>query len=153
MESAYISALIESLEKKIEILKQIHEKDEEQLKIANTIPLSYEAFDKNAEEKTVLIYQINKLDDGFETVYERVKEELAANKAAYADQIKTMQGLITEITDWSTKIQAEESRNKAAVEQAFKKEKEKIRSQRSGMKAVQSYSQAMRGAKKPYSSI
>lgn len=153
MESAYISALIESLEKKIEILKQIHVKDEEQLKIANTTPLSYDAFDKNAEEKTVLIYQINKLDDGFETVYERVKEELAANKAAYADQIKTMQGLITEITDWSTKIQAEESRNKAAVEQAFKKEKEKIRSQRSGMKAVQSYSQAMRGAKKPYSSI
>ena len=44
-----------------------------------------------------------------------------------------MQGLITEITDWSTKIQAEESRNKAAVEQAFKKEKEKIRSKRSGI--------------------
>lgn len=153
MENAYISALIESLEKKIEILKQIHVKDEEQLKIANTTPLSYDAFDKNAEEKTVLIYQINKLDDGFETVYERVKEELAANKTAYADQIKIMQDLITEITDWSTKIQAEESRNKAAVEQAFKKEKEKIRSQRSGMKAVQSYSQAMRGAKKPYSSI
>lgn len=148
MENTYITALKESLEKKIEILTKIHEKDEEQLKIANTSPLSYEAFDKNAEEKSVLIYQINRLDEGFESVYGKIKEELDKNRDAYKEEIKQMQALITKITDLSTKIQAEEARNKAAVERAFRYEKEKIKSNRSGMKAIQSYNQAMNSVPK-----
>lgn len=143
MENAYIKALSESLEKKLTILEKIHEKDEEQYTIAKTTPFSYDDFDRNAEEKGVLIYKLNRLDEGFETVYEKVKEELAANKSAYASDIKRMQELISKITDLSTKIQAEESRNKTAIEQVFRYEKEKIKGQRSGMKAVKSYTQAM----------
>ena len=144
MANTYIIALTESLEKKIEVLKEIHEKDEEQYAIAKTSPFSYEDFDKNSDEKGVLIYKLNRLDEGFESVYEKVREELSTNKAAYAEEIKYMQKLITKITDLSAKIQAEESRNKTAVEQAFKYEKEKIKSKRSGMKAIQSYTQAMK---------
>lgn len=143
MANTYVIALTESLEKKLEVLKQIHEKDEEQYTIAKTSPFLYEEFDKNADEKGVLIYKLNRLDEGFESVYEKVREELNANKSAYASDIKYMQKLISQITDLSAKIQAEESRNKSAIEQAFRYEKEKIKSQRSGMKAIQSYTQAM----------
>ena len=48
MSNTYLSALKESLEKKIEVLKAIHIKDEEQLEIAKTSPFSYDAYDKNS---------------------------------------------------------------------------------------------------------
>lgn len=150
MANAYITALSESLDKKYEILKKIHELDEEQYTIAKTSPFSFEEFDKNAEEKGLLIFQLNRLDEGFESVYEKVKEELKANKSSYTAEIKYMQDMISKITDLSTKIQAEESRNKTAIEQSFRYEKEKIKGQRSGMKAVKSYTQTMANAPKPY---
>lgn len=145
MSNTYINALIESLEKKIEILDQIHLRDEEQLAIAKTTPFSYEDFDKNTEDKDVLIYKLNKLDEGFELVYEKVREELSANKAKYTSEIKIMQSLITKITEKSASIQAEEQRNKLAMEQAFRNEKTRLKTQRSGVKAVKSYTQTMRG--------
>lgn len=149
MANAYVTALSESLDKKYEILKKIHELDEEQYTIAKTSPFSYEEFDKNSEEKGLQIFKLNRLDEGFESVYEKVKDELKVNKSAYSTEIKYMQDMISKITDLSTKIQAEESRNKTAIEQAFRNEKEKIKGQRSGMKAVKSYSQAMANAPKP----
>ena len=153
MSNTYLSALKESLEKKIEVLKAIHIKDEEQLEIAKTTPFSFDAYDKNSEEKGILIYKLEKLDEGFELVYEKVKEELNANKAAYKDEIKVMQSLITEITSLSTKIQAEEARNKKALETAFKSEKDRLKGQRSGMKAVKSYAQQMQASGSAYSGV
>lgn len=153
MSNTYITALIESLEKKIAVLEEIHEKDEQQLKIAKTVPFSYEEFDKNSEEKGVLIYKINKLDEGFELVYEKVKEELNLNKASYKEEIKKMQELITKVTDLSTQIQAEEVRNKSAMETAFRNEKERLKTNRSGIKAVRSYTQTMRNGSGGYSGL
>lgn len=144
MTNSYITALRDSLQKKIEVLNSIHEKNEEQLAIATARPFDYEAFDKNAEDKGVLIIKLNKLDDGFELVYEKVKEELEANRSSYKEEIKEMQELITEITALGTKIQAEEARNKAAVEKAFKAEKDRLKTDRSAVKAVKSYSKTMR---------
>ncbi len=151
MGNSYITALIESLEKKIEVLEKIHVIDEEQLSLLKNHPIDFDGLDKNDEEKTVLIYKINKLDEGFEGLYRNVKELLKNNKAEYATEIRTMQSLITKITDLSTKIQAEEARNKLAVEQAFKTERNSIKTQRSGIKAIQSYSQTMKGAPQGYS--
>ena len=76
-------------------------------------------------------------------MYARVKEELDANRPRYADEIHRMQDLIRQITDKSAGIQAEEARNKAALEAVFKSERDRIKSGRSGVKALQSYSQAM----------
>lgn len=153
MDNTYIAALIDSLNKKIEILNSIHVKDEEQLELTKVNPFPFEAFDKNADEKGVLIYKLNKLDEGFELVYAKVKDELNSNKAQYASEIKTMQKLISTITDLSTKIQAEEARNKAAMELSFKHEKEKLKSQRSSVNAIKSYTQTMKGSPSAYNSF
>lgn len=153
MDNTYIAALIDSLNKKIEILNSIHVKDEEQLELTKVNPFPFEAFDKNSDEKGVLIYKLNKLDEGFELVYAKVKDELNSNKAQYASEIKTMQKLISTITDLSTKIQAEEARNKAAMELSFKHEKEKLKSQRSSVNAIKSYTQTMKGSPSAYNSF
>ena len=69
MNNPYVQALIDSLKKKIEVLELIHVKDEEQYVLAGTVPFPTEAFDKNSDEKGVLIYKLNKLDEGFGLVY------------------------------------------------------------------------------------
>lgn len=142
--NTYIAALIDSLNKKIDILEALHVKDEEQLALTKITPFPYEEFDKNSEEKGVYIYKLNKLDVGFELVYEKVKEELDKNRSAYKSEIKTMQSLISKITSLSVKIQAEEARNKQALENALKQEKDNLRANRSGVKAVKSYTNTMR---------
>jgi len=145
MANAYVQALIDSLKKKIEVLEEIHIKDEEQYELASREPFPMDEFDKNSEEKGVLIYRLNKLDEGFELVYDKVREELNENKSAYTAEIAQMQQLITKITDLSTKIQAEEARNKAKMETAFNKERSKIKQQRSTVNAISSYNKAMQG--------
>ncbi len=143
MSNPYITALIESLEKKIIVLDEIISKNKEQSDLLRADPFSFEAFDRNTEEKGVLIFRLEKLDDGFETLYARVKEELDANRSQYAEEIRRMQELIRQITDKSASIQAEEARNKAALETVFKSERDRIKTGRSGVKALQSYNQAM----------
>ncbi|MCR4728093.1 MAG: flagellar export chaperone FlgN [Lachnospiraceae bacterium] len=143
MTNTYVTALVESLEKKNKVLDEIIEKNKEQRDLLSEEPFSFEKFDKNTEEKGVLIYRLNQLDEGFESLYEKVKAELDMYKDSYADKIRRMQELIREITDKSTSIQAEEARNKAALEQVFKSERDRLKSGRSGVKALKSYSQAM----------
>ncbi len=143
MNSTYLTAMIESLEKKVAVLDEIIKKNAEQAALLKEEEFSFDKFDKNAEEKGVLIFRLEKLDDGFESLYAKVKEELDANRAAYSDEIRRMQELIQSITDKSTSIQADEARNKAALEGIFKNEREKLRAGRSGVKALKSYNQAM----------
>ena len=143
MNSTYLTAMIESLEKKVAVLNEIIEKNAEQATLLKEEEFSFDKFDKNAEEKGVLIYRLEKLDDGFESLYAKVKEELDTNRDAHADEIRRMQELIQNITDKSASIQADEARNKAALEGIFKSERDKLRTGRSGVKALKSYNQAM----------
>lgn len=139
----YIQALTEGLEKKLDILKKIHESSLKQSELLSKEPLSFEEFDKLTEDKGYLIYKLNKLDEGFETVFSKVKDELEENREAHKDEIRRMQELIKTVTEESNAIQALEARNKASVEQHFAREKSKIRNSRSSAKALRSYSQAM----------
>ena len=143
MSNAYVTALIESLEKKNKVLDEILKKNEEQAALLKEEEFSFDKFDKSTEEKGVLIYRLEKLDEGFEAFYARVKEELDSDREKYKPSILKMQMLITDITDKSSRIQAGEARNKAALEAFFKGERDRLKSQRSGVKAVKSYTQSM----------
>lgn len=141
MTDNYIQIMIESLEKKAAKLDEIIEKNREQAELLKGEEFSVELFDRNVEEKAVLIEQLEMLDIGFDRMYERVKEDLAseAGKAAYKNEIKRMQQLISELTEKSVSIQAQESRNKQMVETAFKSEREKIKALKLGSKAAIDY--------------
>lgn len=139
MAEQYINILEESLNKKAMVLDEIIAKNEEQKKILEAEEFDMEAFDQNTQEKGELIDRLNLLDSGFEKVYDRVKEELAENKAAYAEQIKRMQELIRQITEKSVFIQTTEERNRVTVEQKFRKEREKIQLGKNSMKVAKQY--------------
>lgn len=145
MSEQYLDILEESLKKKIEVLDAIILKNEEQKKILEAEEFDPEEFDQNTEEKGKLIDRLNLLDSGFEKVFERVKEELESNKEAHRDQIHRLQDAIRTITEKSVFIQTTEERNRATVEQKFRKEHEKIQLGKNSMKVAKQYYNNMHG--------
>lgn len=112
MKQTYIDIMIQSLDRKVQVLDQIIEVNIRQENILEDKGASVEEFDKTVEEKAELIEQMQQLDSGFEKLYARVEEELKAHKEDYVEEIRTMQSRIRLITDKSMEIQAQEARNK-----------------------------------------
>ena len=135
----YLSVLEDSLRKKQQILDELTTYTVQQQELLKAEELDYEAFDQLVEKKDPLIQMIMELDEGFETVYDRIKEQLIGRKEQYAVQIRILQNLISELTDKSVKLQALEQRNKTAVEQQFRKSREKIRQGRQNKQAALNY--------------
>ena len=135
----YLSVLEDSLRKKLEIVDELTAYTLEQQELLQAEELDYEGFDQLVEKKDPLIQKIMELDQGFETVYDRIKEQLLQNKEQYATQIRTLQTLISDLTDKSVKLQAMEQRNKSAVEQQFRKSRETIRKGRQNQQAALNY--------------
>lgn len=146
-----LSILEDSLKKKIEVLKRIHAANETQTAILKEDSVDLEAFDKVVDEKDLYIEELISLDDGFEALYEKVRQELDGNRSKYAEQIKRMQGLITDITDRSVAVQAQEARNKALVEKCFKAERQNLGQSRKNSKAAYGYYQNMSNKNVPQS--
>ena len=136
----------DSLKKKLQILDELTDYTTQQQELLKVEELDYEAFDRLVDQKEPLIQRIMELDQGFETVYDRIKEQLLGNKEQYAAQIKALQSLIGELTDKSVKLQTMEQRNKSAVEQQFRKSREKIRQGRQNKQAALNYYKNMNNA-------
>lgn len=142
-ENSYIQVLIQSLHKKVEALDSIIEKNIEQYEILSVEEADMDAFEKNVTEKSEYVDKIIFLDEGFEEIYARVKEELDVNQSAHVEEIKQMKELISAITERSMKIQAQEQRNKDLAAMQFSKAKKKIRQVKTGNKVAMQYYQNM----------
>jgi len=140
----YVDMLVESLKKKVAILTQI-EKCNDSLKQVTSSAESFEMADLDQvfNDKEVLIEELSRLDDGFQNIYNRVKEDLTTNKAEYSDAIHTMQDLIRQIVSHTTTIEADEQRIKVAMEKQFSRVKQAIKTTKANSKAVSNYYQNM----------
>ena len=99
------------------------------------------------DEKAKLIEEIVKLDNGFESIYEKVREQLLVNKEQYKVQIHNLQGLISKVTEKSTAIQAIEARNKAQMDIVFATQKKEVQNRRNAMSVARDYYQNMNKVK------
>lgn len=135
----YIAVLKQSLAKKLHILEQLIEKNNVQRELLGDPELEPDELQANIDEKAALIDELSAIDEGFELVYERVREELQVNRSAYAAEIAQMQKYITEIMDKSTQVQTEERRNRELILQKFAAVRKQIREVKSGKKAVDQY--------------
>ena len=64
-----LQLLIEALEKKERILRQILDKSKIQLNVAEAETLDVERFDKLVDDKASLLEEMVKLDEGFDSTY------------------------------------------------------------------------------------
>lgn len=134
-----LTILAESLEKKIQVLTAIQEYNKHQEQVFTSDMVDISSFDDAVEEKGKLIEQLTRLDEGFEIVYARLAEQLQNNREKYAAEIRDLQKLITQITEMSVAIQAQEKRNKQLIEQFFAKERANIGQNRKASKAAYDY--------------
>lgn len=139
MSKLSLTILKESLEKKNTILDEILRISTEQNDILSQQSVDYDAFDKCVDEKEVLIERLNELDEGFETLYGSVKQDIEANESLYGEQIGQIQGLIKEVMEKSTSIQIAEARNKQAVETLFRMERQGLSQGKKNMKVALNY--------------
>ena len=139
MHETYVDIMIQSLNKKIQVLDQIIELNQIQKETLEDVKGEIEQFDKTVEGKTQLIEQMQQLDSGFEKLYARVQEELQSNRENYTEQIKMMQSCIRQITDKSMEIQAQEARNRDLMIRKFAYVKETAKSVRTNSKAASQY--------------
>ncbi|WP_026521622.1 hypothetical protein [Butyrivibrio sp. VCB2001] len=148
MVSASLDMLEESLVKKLEIMSKIREENARQKEILSDLDnVEISAFDNTLDVKGELIDQLNAIDDGFQTMFDKVKDEVGENKDKYAEQIKRIQKLIHSITDASVSIEAEERRNKSLAEKYFNGERERFANGKRSAAAAFNYYQTMSKSK------
>ena len=140
-----LSILSDTLDRKINVLHRIQKYNELQEQAFSSDYVDIDSFDRALEEKEILIQELMKLDQGFETLYERVKEQLALCRQEYKEQIRELQEKITVITELSNSVQVKEARNKKLVEKYFLKQRNNIKQGRQRAKAAYGYQQNMSG--------
>ena len=134
-----LSILSESLDKKIQVLEEIQAYNREQEQAFSSDKIDLGSFDRAVEEKGRLIDSLTRLDEGFETLYDRVAQELKDNRAQYAEEIRELKRKISTITEMNVSIQAQEQRNKRLVEQYFARERQGLERNRKASKAAYDY--------------
>lgn len=139
MNQQYLDILEDSLKKKSRILDEIKEINDEQKASLVGEDIQLDVFDSYIERKAECIEKLEMLDQGFETLYSQVEEELKNNREQYADKIRSMQNLIREITDKSASIQAQEDRNRTLISEYFSKKRSEIKDSRRNSKAAMNY--------------
>jgi len=138
-----LNILSESLDKKLQVLRKIQEYNVRQERAFQQEEADLDSFDEAVAEKDRLIEELSRLDDGFELLYARLSEELEGNRERYAVQIRELQRKVTEVTDLSVSIQAQEVRNKKLVEEYFAKARKNIAQSRKNSKAAYDYYKSM----------
>lgn len=135
--------MVESLEKKSRLLDDIIQENELQEDILKQEELDLDALDASTDRISSMTETLEKLDDGFEAVYDRTREELMAGKETYRSEISQMQKLIGEITDKVVRVNAVRMRNKLRADQQFKRSREQIGRAVSKMKVSKNYYNSM----------
>lgn len=143
----YLSILRDSLIKKLQLLDGIEEKSLQQAEFMKSNAVDLDTIEKNMDDKVRMIEEIDSLDDGFESLYQRIKEELNETKDNYKEIIEEIKALITKVTEKSASIQAIEARNKIQMDLYIVSQKKEIQSKRSAMTVARDYYQNMNKTK------
>ena len=115
----YVQMMTDSLIMKKDILEKVIVLSEAQNGILAAAEFDEKAFRENIDEKAELIDKIERLDDGFNSLFARVKETLDGHKDEYKSEITVIKELIKNVTELAVRVQAQEARNKVLAENRF----------------------------------
>lgn len=139
----YVNIMRESLERKRKYLAEILKLTNEQSVIAAAEKFDDERFSEIVEKKDVLIDNINEIDKGFSSVYDRVRIEIQQEPAAYRDALLAIQDLIRTCVDFGMQIEAVEERNRAVMEQVFSAKFQGVRQMKQSKTVANKYYKSM----------
>lgn len=134
-----INILIDSLTKKKSILTEILEESQRQLEMVSLDSFNLEDFDVFVDRKSDLLEKNNLNDEGFDSIFQRIRNELVAQKVQYATEIALMQELIRANLDLGSDIHNIEQQIKNGLDAALRENKSRLTKEKLGGKAVMDY--------------
>lgn len=141
----YVRMMLDVLNKKETHLIKLLELTKEQEALLKTDEFNEAEFELLIDKKGGHLRKLEEVDQGFQSVYNRVAEEMKTNKEAYKEQILEMQGLITRVTDLGVELSALEEKNKAALEVKLQNRKQTIRQFKVSKQTASTYYKNMIG--------
>ena len=139
----YIKVMIDSLRKKVSILDEIININNQQAKIIVDVKKNMVEYEASIDQKQMLIDELNLLDDGFQALYNRIQEEIISNSTSHKEEVKEMQKLISIITDKSVEIQSGEEKNRQVIAQQFALLKREVKEFKENRKIANKYYSTM----------
>ncbi len=89
--NTYISVLHGSLRKKLELIKEILELTKEQNSVLSQEEVDVDSFDRLVSQKEVKINEVLGIDNGFQSLYNKISGPVKENPQMYRQQILEMQ--------------------------------------------------------------
>ncbi|ROR31546.1 FlgN protein [Mobilisporobacter senegalensis] len=142
-QNVYINILINTLAKKSAVLDDLIDITLLQESYLKEAPQNMDSFEETLDNKSELINNLDQLDDGFEAVYERVKEELKSKKDLFQNEVLKLQELIRQVTNKGVKLQALEQQNKLKMEAYFLTKKQEIKNFKKSSQTASNYYKSM----------
>lgn len=139
----YVNIMRESLERKQRYLTEILKLTNEQSAIATAEKFDEEQFSELVKKKDVLIDNLNEIDKGFSSVYDRVRIEIQRDPVAYRDELLAIQNLIRTCVDLGMQIEVVEERNRAVMEQVFSAKFQGVRQMKQSKTVANKYYKSM----------
>lgn len=139
----YVNIMRESLERKQRYLAEILKLTNEQSVIAAAEKFDEEQFSELVEKKDVLIDNLNEIDKGFSSVYDRVRIEIQRDPVVYRDELLAIQNLIRTCVDLGMQIEVVEERNRAVMEQVFSAKFQSVRQMKQSKTVANKYYKSM----------
>ncbi|MBR1598325.1 MAG: hypothetical protein IJ661_05325 [Lachnospiraceae bacterium] len=143
-ERQYINMLIQILEKQSNTLSEVLLITKEQTEIANADKFDEDMFANTLSKKDVLIIRLNELDDGFASLYDKVRKQVKNNPEGYKKDINTLQELIRRCTDLGNAIQTLEIRNRDKIAECFGNKRQEYSAKQTAATVVGKYNATMR---------
>ncbi|MBO5468244.1 MAG: hypothetical protein J6A03_00680 [Lachnospiraceae bacterium] len=147
MENHYVQVLIDTIHKKEEVLHQILEITRQQEQLSKRDTYASEEMEAAMNEKEILIARLNYLDDGFESVYDRIRSELRNHMENYRQEIGILQDAIRRCTEKGNEIQILEERNRNRFSMLFSNARSQYATSRTQANVAQNYHKMMNHSK------
>ena len=137
--NTYINILVQSQNKKVEILNELIELTKDQAALLEDPGFNQDDFTNIIQSKEKYIIRLNHLDSGFQKIYNKVEDELQTNKNRYQKEIEDLKESITKITELSVKLQLEEKNNMTKLESYFLLKRKEIKDFKISKSTADSY--------------
>ncbi len=112
----YLTILIDSQKKKLEMLDRITEIcDRHDECLREEVP-DMDEYNELMKQKGSLIEEMNRLDDGFVALYDRIAPALRENPGLYEVRLRELKSLIRQVSNKTALIQAHELRIQTRVD-------------------------------------
>ncbi len=112
----YLRVMQDVLVRKKKVLTGLFEATRSQETALAQESIDEKAFNDAMDVKTKLIEELNEMDEGFQTLFDKISPEIKEKGREHADQIRRLQALIQEITDLSVTVSALEKKNRSALD-------------------------------------